>query len=56
MSQITGCSNTAYAKMKVAREETIHVAMGQLTDLKVCKELDIRSVWIDREGEPLDPD
>jgi 2-haloacid dehalogenase len=46
----------AYAKMKVAKEETIHVAMGQLTDLKVCKALDIRSVWIDREGEPLDPD
>ena len=45
----------AHAKMKVTRNETIHVAMGQHTDLKVCKELGIRSVWIDREKEPLDP-
>jgi 2-haloacid dehalogenase len=45
----------AYATMGVTKEETIHVAMGQFADLKVCKELGIRSVWIDREGEPLDP-
>jgi 2-haloacid dehalogenase len=30
--------------------------MGQFADLKVCKELGIRSVWIDREGEPLNAD
>jgi 2-haloacid dehalogenase len=40
----------------VTKDETIHVAMGQFTDLKVCQELGIRSVWIDREGEPLHPE
>lgn len=45
----------AYAAMGVTKAETIHVAMGQFSDLKVCQELGIRSVWIDREGEPLDP-
>ncbi len=44
----------AYATMGVSKDETIHVGMGQFTDLKVCHELGIRSVWIDREGEPLD--
>jgi 2-haloacid dehalogenase len=46
----------AYSTMGVAHEETIHVGMGQFTDLKVCHELGIRSVWIDRVGEPLNPD
>ena len=46
----------AHAKMNVTRDETIHVAMGQFTDLKVCKELGVRSVWIDRDGEPLNPE
>lgn len=45
----------AHAAMGVTKAETIHVAMGQFSDLKVCQELGIRSVWIDREGEPLDP-
>lgn len=45
----------AYAAMGFTKAETIHVAMGQFSDLKVCQELGIRSVWIDREGEPLDP-
>lgn len=45
----------AYATMGVTKDETIHVARGQFADLKVCKELGIRSVWIDREREPLDP-
>lgn len=46
----------AYSIMGVTKEETIHVGMGQFTDLKVCHELGIRSVWIDREDEPLNPD
>lgn len=46
----------AHHKMGVTKDETIHVGMGQFTDLKVCAELGIRSVWIDREGEPLSPD
>jgi 2-haloacid dehalogenase len=45
----------AHTVMKVTKEETIHVAMGQFADLKVCKELGIRSVWINRDDEPLDP-
>ena len=45
----------AYATMGVSKEETVHVGMGQVTDLKVCHELGIRSVWINREGEPLNP-
>ena len=44
----------AYDTMGVAKEETIHVGMGQVTDMKVCHEFGIRSVWIDRAGEPLD--
>lgn len=42
----------AYATLGVTKEETVHVGMGQFTDLKVCHELGIRSVWIDRIGEP----
>ncbi|MCJ2121153.1 HAD family hydrolase [Methylobacterium sp. J-077] len=46
----------AYRTLGVTKEETIHVGMGQFTDLKVCHELGIRSVWIDRIGEPPNPD
>jgi 2-haloacid dehalogenase len=46
----------AYEVMGVGKDETVHVGMGQFTDLKVCHELGIRSVWIDRMGEPLDPE
>ncbi len=46
----------AYETMGVTKEETVHVGMGQFTDLKVCHELGIRSVWIDRISEPLNPD
>lgn len=41
----------AYAAMGVTKNQTVHVGMGQFTDLKVCHELGIRSVWIDRAGE-----
>ena len=46
----------AYTTMGVTKDQTIHVGMGQFTDLKVCHELGIRSVWIDRMHEPLNPD
>jgi len=46
----------AHSIMGVTKEETIHVGMGHFTDLKVCHELGIRSVWIDRVGETLNPD
>jgi 2-haloacid dehalogenase len=45
----------AHSTMEVTKDETIHVAMGQFADLKVCKELGVRLVWINREGEQLDP-
>ncbi len=45
----------AYARMGVTKDDTIHVGMGQFTDMKVCHELGIRSVWIDRIGEAPDP-
>ena len=46
----------AYSAMGVTKDETIHVGMGQVTDLKVCHELGIRSVWIDRRGESPNSD
>ena len=41
----------AHAALGVTPQETVHVGMGQVTDLKVCHELGIRAVWIDRLGE-----
>jgi 2-haloacid dehalogenase len=46
----------AYSAMGVTKDETVHVGMGQFTDLKVCHELGIRSVWIDQAGESPNPD
>ncbi len=46
----------AHAVMDVTKEEVIHVGMGQFTDMKVCHELGIRSVWINRDDEPANPD
>lgn len=45
----------AHAHIGVTPEETVHVGMGQVTDLKVCHEMGIRVVWIDRLGETLNP-
>ncbi len=45
----------AYSTMGVTKDETVHVGMGQFTDLKVCHELGIRSVWINRLGEAPNP-
>ncbi len=46
----------AHAAMGVRKEQTVHVGMGQFTARKVCHEMGIRSVWIDRAGEPPNPD
>jgi 2-haloacid dehalogenase len=46
----------AHAVIGVTPGETVHVGMGQVTDLKVCHELGIHAVWINRSGETLDPD
>ena len=46
----------AHAAMGVTKEETIHVGMGPYTDLKVCHELGIRSVWINRDNDAPYPD
>jgi 2-haloacid dehalogenase len=45
----------AHAVIGATPEETLHVGMGQVTDLKVCHELGIRVVWINRFDEPLNP-
>jgi len=46
----------AHAVIGVSAEETLHVGMGQVTDLKVCHEMGIRVVWINRLREALNPD
>ena len=46
----------AHAVLGVSPEETIHVGMGQVTDLKTCHEMGIRAVWIDRLAETLNPE
>jgi 2-haloacid dehalogenase len=46
----------AHAAIGATPDQTIHVGMGQVTDLKVCREMGIRAVWIDRMGETLNPD
>lgn len=46
----------AHAIIGVSPEETVHIGMGQVTDLKVCHELGIRAVWINRSGEALNQD
>ena len=45
----------AHAVIGATPEETLHVGMGQVTDLKVCHELSVNVVWINRLGEPLNP-
>jgi 2-haloacid dehalogenase len=40
--------------MGITKEETVHVGMGQFTDLTVCREIGVRSVWINRLGEVVD--
>lgn len=45
----------AHRVLGVTPEETVHVGMGEVTDLKVCNELGIRAVWINRLGETLNP-
>ena len=42
----------AHRAMGVTKDQTVHVGMGQFTDMKVCHERGIRGVWIDRAGEP----
>jgi 2-haloacid dehalogenase len=46
----------AYRVLGAAPEETVHVGMGQVTDLKVCTEIGIQAVWINRSGETLNPE
>ncbi len=46
----------AHAVLGVTPDQTVHVGMGQVTDLKVCHELWICAVWINRIGETLNPD
>jgi len=45
-----------HRSMGVTRDETIHVAMSMILDMQACHELGIRAVWINRRGEPGNPD
>ncbi|WP_242098172.1 HAD family hydrolase [Sphingomonas sp. CROZ-RG-20F-R02-07] len=45
----------AYSTMGVDPGETLHVGMGQMTDLQLCHELGVRVVWINRLDEQMDP-
>ena len=48
-----GLFRHAHGVIGVLAEETVHVGMGQVTDLRVCHEMGIRAVWINRFGEKL---
>lgn len=41
----------AHRHMGVAPDETVHVAMGMYTDMKVCHELGLRAIWVNRRDE-----
>jgi 2-haloacid dehalogenase len=45
----------AHAVIGATPDETVHIGMGQVTDLQVCHELGVRAVWINRLGEALNP-
>ncbi len=44
-----------YRTMGVEPEETVHVAMGMYTDMKVRHELGLRGIWVNRRGENGNP-
>jgi 2-haloacid dehalogenase len=46
----------AHEALGVTKDQVIHVGMGPYTDLKVCHEMGIRAIWINRHGEPANPD
>jgi 2-haloacid dehalogenase len=45
-----------HRKMGVTKDETVHVAMSMVLDMQACKELGIRGIWINRNGEKGNPD
>lgn len=46
----------AYSAIGLTKGQTIHVSMSQFTDLKVCYELGVWSVWIVRAGGAPNPE
>lgn len=44
-----------YRTMGVTKDETVHVAAGMYLDMKACHELQVRAVWINRQGQRGDP-
>ncbi|UIJ73463.1 HAD hydrolase-like protein [Aurantimonas sp. HBX-1] len=46
----------AHRTMGVMKEETVHVAMGMFLDMKACHELEVRGIWVNRLGQPGNPD
>lgn len=45
----------AYRTMGVTPNETVHMAMGMYWDMKVCHELGLRGIWVNRRGETGNP-
>lgn len=45
-----------YRTMGVTKDETVHVAMGMLLDMKACHELGVRGIWVNRLGQRGNPD
>jgi 2-haloacid dehalogenase len=46
----------AYRVMGVTPDETVHVAMGMYWDMKACHDLGLRGIWVNRRGEPGNPE
>ena len=44
----------ALDRLKVGKDDVMHVGMGQYTDLKACNELGVRCIWVNRENEALE--
>jgi 2-haloalkanoic acid dehalogenase type II len=45
-----------YRAMSVTKDETVHVAAGMFLDMKACRDIGIRGIWINRFGEVGNPD
>lgn len=40
----------------VTKDETVHVAMGMILDMKACQDVGVRGVWVNRLGQRGNPD
>ncbi len=47
--------NYAYQVLGVRSEEVVHVAASKNLDVRACRELGVRCIWINRRGDVADP-